>query len=149
MEASKINWILAIACLFAGIGLGALGYHLLNSSAASLQKLRKRLAERDRELAALREGVDEHLDEVSRLVAALQRDGEALASHLAQDARRLGGKGAPRAGLEPAAAPVTAPEADEALPTPRDYADGTGGTLSEDFGLKSDENTRAPQPPRY
>jgi hypothetical protein len=32
---------------------------------------------------------------------------------------------------------------------PRDYADGTGGTLSEDFGLKDDEDAKAPQPPRY
>jgi hypothetical protein len=32
--------------------------------------------------------------------------------------------------------------------TPRDYADGKGGTLSEDFGLKSNE-AATPQPPRY
>ncbi|MDR5891603.1 MULTISPECIES: YhcB family protein [Halomonas] len=150
MDASKINWILAIACLLAGIGLGALGYHLLNASAASLQKLRQRLAERDRELEALRSGVNDHLGEVSRLVAALQRDGEALASRLEQDARRLGGKGAPRAGLEAAAAPETLADADPDAPAmPRDYADGTGGTLSEDFGLKDDEDAKAPQPPRY
>ncbi len=147
MDASKINWILAIACLFAGIGLGALGYHLLNASAASLQKLRQRLAERDRELAALRDGVDEHLGEVSRLVTALQRDGEALASRLARDASRLGGKATPRAGLE--AGSDLAIEESEEPATPRDYADGTGGTLSEDFGLKDDEDAKAPQPPRY
>ena len=149
MDASKINWILAIACLLAGTGLGALGYHLLNSSAASLQKLRQRLAERDRELAALRDGVDDHLGEVTRLVSALQRDGEALAARLAQDASRLGGKGAPRAGLEatPASAPVA--EGGEEPAMPRDYADGTGGTLSADFGLKDDEDAKAPQPPRY
>ena len=147
MDASKINWILAIACLFAGIGLGALGYHLLNASASSLQKLRQRLAERDRELAALRDGVDEHLGEVSRLVTALQRDGEALASRLARDASRLVGKATPHAGLE--AGSDLAIEESEEPATPRDYADGTGGTLSEDFGLKDDEDAKAPQPPRY
>ncbi len=147
MDASKINWILAIACLLAGIGLGALGYHLLNSSAASLQKLRQRLAERDRELAALREGMDDHLNEVSRLVAALQRNGEALAQRLAQDASRLGGKESALAGLETTSPPTT-PDGEEPA-MPRDYADGTGGTLSEDFGLKDDEDAKAPQPPRY
>lgn len=149
MDASKINWILAIACLLAGTGLGALGYHLLNSSAASLQKLRRRLAERDRELAVLREGMDDHLGEVSRLVAALQRDGEALASRLAQDARRLGGKGPTPAGLEVVASEAPRTESSEEPATPRDYADGTGGTLSEDFGLRDDEDAKAPQPPRY
>ncbi|WP_299313202.1 DUF1043 family protein [uncultured Halomonas sp.] len=149
MDASKINWILAIACLLAGIGLGALGYHLLNASAENLQKLRQRLAERDRELEALRSGVNDHLGEVSRLVAALQRDGEALASRLEQDARRLGGKGAPLAGLEATPASAPAVEGGEEPATPRDYADGTGGTLSEDFGLKDDEDAKAPQPPRY
>jgi uncharacterized protein len=149
VDASNINWILAIACLLAGIGLGALGYHLLNSSAASLQKLRQRLAERDRELVALREGMDDHLGEVSRLTAALLRDGEALANRLEQDARTLGGKATPRAGLVSATAQVPAPEQDETPATPRDYADGSGGTLSEDFGLKSDADAKAPQPPRY
>lgn len=149
MDASKINWILAIACLLAGIGLGALGYHLLNSSAASLQKLRERLAERDRELEALHSEVNDHLDEVSRLVAALQRDGEALASRLARDVGRLGGKGAPRAGLETTLASAAEAEGGAEPATPRDYADGTGGTLSEDFGLKDDEDAKAPQPPRY
>lgn len=149
MDASKINWILAIACLLAGIGLGALGYHLLNASAASLQKLRQRLAERDRELTALREGMDDHLGEVSRLVATLQRDGEALAERLAQDASRLGSRGTSHADLASTAssAPETADGEEPAMP--RDYADGNGGTLSEDFGLKDDEDAKAPQPPRY
>ncbi|MBE0488890.1 MAG: DUF1043 family protein [Halomonas sp.] len=149
MDASKINWFLAIACLLAGIGLGALGYYLLNSSASSLQKLRQRLAERDRELAALRDGMDDHLGDVSRLVAALQRDSEALASRLSQDARRLGAKGTPPAALVGIASEAPTEGVSEAPAMPRDYADGTGGTLSEDFGLKDDEDSKAPQPPRY
>ncbi|MFO7648981.1 MULTISPECIES: YhcB family protein [Halomonas] len=147
MDDSNINWILAIACLLAGIGIGALGYHLLNASAAGQQRLRQRLAERDRELAALKEGLGDHFGEMSTLVDSLQRDSEALARRLAQDSEALGGK--PRArGLEVTTAPA-ANDTEEALPTPRDYADGTGGTLSEDFGLKNDEEARAPQPPRY
>lgn len=150
MDASKINWILALAALLAGIGLGALGYHLLNASAEHLQKLRQRLAERDRELDALRSSVDDHLVATARLVAALQRDGEALASRLEQDARHLGGRTHLSQDLEAAERPQSAADGEIDTPaTPRDYADGTGGTLSEDFGLKSDEDAKAPQPPRY
>ena len=92
MDESNINWILAVACLLAGIGLGALGYHLLNAGAAGTQRLRQRLAERDRELAALRDGLEEHFDEVTRLADTLRRDGEALAARLAADAGSLGGR---------------------------------------------------------
>lgn len=149
MDLSKISWILAIACLLAGIGLGALGYHLLNTSAASLQKLRQRLAESDRELTALRNGMDDHLDEVSRLVAALQRNGEALASRVAQDARSLGGKGEPTSHLGVSASGTPSERDGEALAMPRDYANDSGGTLSEEFGLKDDDDAKASQPPRY
>lgn len=147
MDDSNINWILAIACLLAGIGIGALGYHLLNASAAGQQKLRQRLAERDRELSTLRDGFDDHLQEVSRLAAVLQRNGDALARRLEQDAEALSGKGTAPAGLE-IISPPAMPDGEEPA-MPRDYADGNGGTLSEDFGLKDDEDAKAPQPPRY
>lgn len=151
VEASSINWILAIACLLAGIGLGALGYHLLNAGTAGVQRLRQRLAERDRELAALRDGMGDHFGEVTRLAETLRRDTEALARRLEEDARELGGQGTPRRGLA-----VEAPAVEEAEvaaeatppPAPRDYADGSGGTLSEDFGLREGES-REPQAPRY
>ncbi|MEQ5801729.1 DUF1043 family protein [Halomonas sp. H10-9-1] len=148
MDESNINWILAIACLLAGIGLGALGYHLLNAGAHGIQRLRQRLAERDRELAALRDGLDVHFDEVGRLVDALRRDGEALATRLAEDADSLGGHTRSRPGLavEAPAAPADA-TSNAPVSTPRDYADGSGGTLSEDFGLK-DDASRKPEP-RY
>ncbi len=149
MDASKINWILAIGCLLAGVGLGALGYHLFNSSATGLQKMRQRLAERDRELATLRTGMDDHLDEVSRLVADLQRDSEALANRVALDARSLGGKSATVTGMTIATGQASPTGDSEEPAMPRDYAKGSGGTLSEDFGLKNDEDAKAPQPPRY
>lgn len=146
MDDSNINWILAIACLLAGIGIGAAGHHWLNAGAANLQRLRRRLAERDRELAALREGLDDHFTEVGRLVESLRHGSEALAERLDRDARDLAGKPGPTRGLElEAAAPAEAPQ--EEPPAPRDYADGKGGTLSEDFGLR--RGGEAPQPPRY
>lgn len=149
MDESTINWILAVACLLAGIGLGALGYHLLNAGTDGMQRLRQRLAERDRELAALRDGLDEHFDEVTRLTDTLRHSGEALAARLAADAATLGGHTRSHRGLVVDDAAQPSNEAsDEAVPPPRDYADGSGGTLSEDFGLK-DPESREPETPRY
>lgn len=137
MDESNINWILAIACLLAGIGLGALGYHLLNSGSDGRQRLRQRLAERDRELSALRDGMDEHFDEIDRLIETLRHSGEALATRLAADAETLGARARPARGLAMDEVSQPADEgSDNSPPTPRDYADGSGGTLSEDFGLK-------------
>ncbi|HSH57848.1 MAG TPA: DUF1043 family protein [Halomonas sp.] len=137
MDESNINWILAIACLLAGIGLGALGYHLLNAGADGRQRLRQRLAERDRELSALRDGMDDHFDEINRLTETLRHNGEALAARLAADAETLGARSRPPRGLAMDEVSQSADEgSDNSPPTPRDYADGSGGTLSEDFGLK-------------
>ncbi|PXX99556.1 YhcB family protein [Halomonas sp. LBP4] len=147
MDESNINWVLAIASLLAGTGIGALGYHLLNAGAAHLQKLRQRLAERDRELAALKDGVDDHFATINGLVESLQRDSDTLARRLEEDAATLAGHDRARRSLEVTFA-AEEQAANEEYAAPRDYADGTGGTLSEDFGLKSGE-TGAPQPPRY
>lgn len=140
MDASTINWILAIICLLAGVGLGALGYHLLNASAENVQNLRRRLAERERELDALRSGVDEHLTETTRMAAALQRDSEALARRLAQDTRALRSQASSSDAPSSLSPLFMADDAAGLSPAiPRDYADGKGGTLSEDFGLKERE----------
>ncbi|WP_163560896.1 DUF1043 family protein [Halomonas sp. NO4] len=144
MEYGNINWILAIACLLAGSGLGALGYHLAGSGAGHRQQLRQRLAERERELGQLRDRLDDHFTEIGTLIGRLQHESRALEQRLAEDAATFDVKG-------PSERPGLAVETEEApLPTPRDYADGRGGTLSEDFGLKpSNDGTAQPQPPRY
>lgn len=157
MDESNLNWFLAIAGLLIGIGIGALGYHLLQVGTGQRQKLRRRLAERDRELTALKTSLGEHFSEASRLVENLQRESEALAKHLALDAETLAGVEPPPRVLElsfasegrPAGESEKASEAEPA--TPRDYADGSGGTLSEDYGLKrkSEESAEAAQPPRH
>ncbi|MGM0702665.1 MAG: YhcB family protein [Pseudomonadota bacterium] len=147
VEYGNINWILAFACLVAGGGFGAMGYHLAGGGANRRQRLRRQLAERERELTQLRERLSEHFTEVTSLVSRLQRESQALEQRLADDAAALGEKApAERRGLEVIADDAAAPT----VPTPRDYADGSGGTLSEDFGLKpSAESAAEPQPPRY
>lgn len=150
MEYGNINWILAIVSLLAGSGLGAVGYHLAGSGASRRQQLRQRLAERDRELAQLREQVSEHFSQVGTLVGRLQHETRALEQRLAEDAAALG-EAAPAVPRGLALTPAESPETAEApIPEPRDYADGSGGTLSEDYGLKpSGESAAEPQPPRY
>ena len=145
MEASNINMVLAAACLVAGTGIGALGYHLLNAGARNAQRLRLRLTERERQLTEWKDGVDEHLRGMDELVHRLVEDGQSLRQALDDSARRLGS--------EAIAAPIaeaTAAEEQEDIAVPRDYADGNRGTLSEDFGLrKAGEEEHNPHPQRY
>lgn len=146
MDETNINWVLAIACLLAGIGIGALGYHLLNASAGNTQRLRQRLAERERELAELKDGMSDSLERIARLAESLQRESRGLEQEAEEARERLGARSLRRQALDAvspdSATPTTEPAA------PRDYADGNRGTLSEDFGLKQND-ADAPQPPRY
>ncbi|EWG99560.1 ZapG family protein [Halomonas sp. BC04] len=149
MEYGNINWLVAIVSLLAGLGLGGLGYHLFGASASRLQQQRQQLAERERELSELKEGLGEHFSQVGMMVANIQREIRTLEHRVTEDASTLNCESPVTRRLDLAEQKTLAPQADE-IPTPRDYADGTGGTLSEDFGLKSDKETRdAPQPPRY
>lgn len=154
MYESNIDWILAIACFLAGIGIGALGYHLLNANVARNQKVRQRLAETELELSQVKDALNDHFAKAADLVTSIQRQSHELEHQLAQGAdrlcddlqlrRRLTGNG------ETDSADQT-----ELPPTPRDYADGNRGTLSEDYGLRQDgermdEHDKQPsQPLRY
>ncbi|MDR5859606.1 YhcB family protein [Halomonas eurihalina] len=143
MEQGNINWVLAIACLLAGVGIGALGYHLLNGGARTAQKLRQRLAERDRELSELRAGLSEYFERADGLLDALLANGQNLQQEMRDSATRLGSSQPRKPDLH------QADETNDNLDTPRDYADGNRGTLSEDFGLKSKSDESPAQPPRY
>ena len=148
VEYGNINWILAIACLLAGMGIGAVGYRLLSGGASQLQQLRQRLAERERELTEARRHMGDHFVAVGALVSNLQREARALEHRLAEDAAGLGGQAQASRGLDVDDSLPTLDAQGDEIPAPRDYADGTRGTLSEDFGLK-DKDADAPQPPRY
>ncbi|MEC9483535.1 MAG: DUF1043 family protein, partial [Halomonas sp.] len=89
MNESDIDWILAIACLLAGIGIGALGYHLLNANVARNQKVRQRLAETELELNQVRDALNDHFVKATDLVASIQRQSQELEQQLAQGAERL------------------------------------------------------------
>nr|WP_284047825.1 DUF1043 family protein [Halomonas gemina] len=141
---------MAIACLLAGIGIGALGYHLLNASAGNTQRLRQRLAERERELAELKDGMGDSLERIARLAESLHRESRGLEQEAEEARDRLGARSLRRQALDavsPTPAPATATATTEPA-MPRDYADGNRGTLAEDFGLKNDVAS-TPQPPRH
>lgn len=144
MEESNINAVLIIACLLAGSGIGALGYHLLGSGARQVQQLRQRLAEKERQLSEMRTGLGDHVERLANMAQALSRDSDALLREVNHAGTSLGVENRP--GLEVSAAPAS----DEVeLPAPRDYAAGNSGTLSEDFGLKHEPRNKAPQPARH
>ncbi|GEN22592.1 YhcB family protein [Halomonas cupida] len=166
MEASNINVVLAVACLVAGTGIGALGYHLLNSGARSAQRLRVQLTERERQLTEWKSGVDDHLRQMNDKVGRLVEDSQSLQQQLEESTRQLGGDvvsslqhTAPPAAVassSTATAALGTPTSgddgatDSGISAPRDYADGNSGTLSEDFGLRDrDADPEEPAPPRY
>lgn len=144
MEESNINLVLIIACLVAGSGIGALGYHLLGSSARQSQLLRQRLAEKERQLSEVRSGLGEHVVRLTHMAQTLNRDSQALLQEVNQAGTSLGMKQQP-------ADLATDPEINGGkaeLNTPRDYADGNSGTLSEDFGLRQKPTDGSQQPTR-
>ncbi|GHB31089.1 YhcB family protein [Salinicola rhizosphaerae] len=149
MNESNIDWILAIACFLAGIGIGALFYHLLNANVARNQKVRQRLAQTELELNQVKDSLNDHFAKAADLAAGIQRQSGELEQHLLQGAdrfvddlklkRRLHGD------REDDADEVDAPQ------VPRDYADGQQGTLAEDYGVRqrqASQETVTP-PPRY
>ncbi|KFF49032.1 YhcB family protein [Salinicola sp. DM10] len=150
MNESNIDWILAIACFLAGIGIGALCYHLLNANVARNQKVRQRLAETELELNQVRDSLNDHFAKVADLASSIQRQSQELESYLVHGAdrlvddlqlkRRLHGQN------EEEDANIDVPQ------VPRDYADGNRGTLSEDYGVRKkrdEEEEKVSQPPRY
>ena len=150
MNESNIDWILAITCFLAGIGIGALCYHLLNANVARNQKVRQRLAETELELNQVKDALNDHFAKVADLASSIQRQSHDLEQHLINGAdklvddlklkRRLHG-------TQDESEDVDAPQ------VPRDYADGTGGTLAEDYGVRqrktAEQQENTPQPPRY
>ncbi|CAM3553504.1 YhcB family protein [Halomonas lysinitropha] len=146
MDETNINWVLAIACLLAGIGIGALGYHLLIVVAGNAQQLRQRLAERERELANIKDGMGDSLERIAQLAESLHRESRSLEQEAEEASNRLGARSLRRQAMDAIAPEPAAATAEPGVP--RDYADGDRGTLSEDFGLRQGDDATAPQPPR-
>lgn len=141
-------WILAIVSGLAGIGIGALGHHLLNANVARNQKVRQRLAETELELSQVKDALNDHFARAADLVGSIQRQSQELELQLAQGADRLcDDLQIKRRFMGPVENDSDIVPDSPAMP--RDYADGDRGTLAEDFGLRRGEEEPAAQPPRY
>lgn len=148
MNEGNIDWILAIACFLAGIGIGALCYHLLNANVARNQKVRQRLAQTELELNQVKDSINDHFAKAADLAGSIHRQSQELEQHLAR------GTGKQEDGVKPKhrLASDASEESEEidAPQIPRDYADGAKGTLAEDFGARRRAEEPEPaSPPRY
>lgn len=149
---SNIDWILAIACFLAGIGVGALGYHLLNANVARNQKVRQRLAEAELELSQVKDALNDHFTKAADLVTSIQRQSHELEHQLALGADRLVDDLQLKRRLHQGQDDDTVATDDTDSPqVPRDYAEGAQGTLAETYGLEPKKRREAeePAPPRY
>lgn len=148
MYQGNIDWILAIASLLAGIGIGALGYHLLNANVARNQKTRQRLAETELELSQMQGVLNDHFARAADLVTGIQRQSHELEQQLAQGAEQLCDDLQIKRRLSGQDDEETPGDSD--APAPRDYADDGRGTLAEDFGLRHRDPPAEPTTPvRY
>nr|WP_281376038.1 DUF1043 family protein [Halomonas cerina] len=131
----------------AGIGIGALGYHLLHTGAGTQQKLRQRLAERDRELVDIKDGMGDRLERLTQLAESLRRESQRLEEEVEAASGTLGAPSLRRQAMDLVSRGET-PSDEDAVAVPRDYADGNRGTLSEDYGLRHQEAASS-QPLRH
>ncbi|CAM3979408.1 DUF1043 domain-containing protein [Vreelandella rituensis] len=141
----------AIIGIVIGIVIGVVGYRLFSKSHRDIQKMRQKLLERDHQLAELKGGMGENLLSIQQRLDNIRHEADQLENQLNDDASRWQLEGisshldVPGQDAHSQATNLTPGEKPPSVP--RDYADGSSGTLSEDFGLR--DNQQAPQPPRY
>lgn len=155
MEAnSELIW--ALSGVVVGVLLGVFGSRLLNKNYRENKRMQQALLESERQVEELKTRMGAHLLDTHQHVDTLRDTAHQLEQLLANEAhywqlddnklhgRILGNNDHQEPG-EPHYRNDN--ENTSASGVPRDYADGKSGTLSEDFGLKTQD--QAPQPPRY
>lgn len=155
MEASS-PYTFAIVGIIIGFIIGLGCYRLFSKGERNNASLRQTLLEREHQIAELKKGMGGHLTGVFQRLDSIRSETDQLEHQIREDAEQwhLGSSTPPELKeRQPIHQPAATHEADSPLAespltTPRDYADGKNGTLSENFGLK-DSATKAPQPPRY
>jgi uncharacterized protein len=151
------SFMFAVAGLVVGFIAGMGCYRLLSKSQRQAAAMRQTLLEREHQIAEIKSSVGEHLTGIYQRLSNIRDEADQLELQLREDAAEwnirdtsfqssLDLDGSHTKKDQPAAVNTIAPTFTPTMP--RDYADGKGGTLSEDFGLKGNEAT-TPQPPRY
>ncbi|PRY66132.1 hypothetical protein B0H98_101110 [Vreelandella songnenensis] len=153
MEASS-PYTFAIIGILIGFVIGLGCYRLFSKGERHNASLRQTLLEREHQIAELKKGMGGHLTGVFERLDSIRAEADQLEKQITEEVQEWHlGSNTPAALKErqmpaqPATSGASLPENESAPATPRDYADGKNGTLSENFGLK--ESTTAPQPPRY
>ena len=143
----------AIIGFIVGLIVGLGSYRLFSKSQREAASMRQKLLEREHQIAEMKSSVGSHLTGIYQRLSNIRDEANQLELQLKEDAEEWDIRDAAiQPSLDLSGINSTSEQqaqADTAAPaTPRDYADGKGGTLSEDFGLKSNE-VATPQPPRY
>lgn len=143
----------AVIGLIVGFIAGMVCYRLFSKSQRQAASMRQKLLEREHQIAEMKSSVGSHLSGIYQRLGNIRDEADQLELQLKEDAAEWNIRDATLqpsldfSGIDAANEPSTA--GDTSPPsTPRDYADGKSGTLSEDFGLKGNQ-AAAPQPPRY
>ena len=148
MNFADTHWVLLITAFILGAGLGALAYHLMNANVAHSIRIRHQLTEKELEVSQLREGLNDHFSRTADGLTALSKQLKDMEEQIRKDAdhlcdddaviKRLTNQSeATQEQLEASTKDKKPKGASTAVEPPRDYAsDATGGTLSEDYGLK-------------
>jgi len=142
----------AIIGLVVGFIAGMGCYRLFSKSERHAAAMRQTLLEREHQIAEMKSSVGSHLSGIYQRLGNIRDEANQLEQQLKEDAAEWNIRDAAQPSLDYSAvhSAKTSPTNDQApAPAiPRDYADGKGGTLSEDFGLKGSQAAN-PQPPRY
>ncbi len=152
MDASSPLTI-AIIGFIVGVIAGLGCYRLFSKSQRETASMRQTLLEREHQIAEMKSSVGSHLTGIYQRLNNIRDEANQLERQLKEDAAEWD---IADAAIQPSldlsgisTEPGQQGQQESAAPTtPRDYADGKSGTLSEDFGLK-DKEAATPQPPRY
>ncbi|WGI26848.1 DUF1043 family protein [Halomonas alkaliantarctica] len=143
----------AIIGFIVGLIVGAIAYRLFSKSQREAASMRQKLLEREHQIAEMKSSVGSHLTGIYQRLSNIRDEANQLELQLKEDAEEWNIRDAAiqpsldLSGIDSMQEPQAALDATTPA-TPRDYADGKGGTLSEDFGLRGNE-VATPQPPRY
>tara|TARA_R110002020_G_scaffold56173_14_gene155706 strand:- start:427 stop:927 length:501 start_codon:yes stop_codon:yes gene_type:complete len=143
----------AVIGFIVGLIIGAVVYRLFSKSQREAASMRQKLLEREHQIAEMKSSVGSHLTGIYQRLSNIRDEANQLERQLKEDAEEWNIRDAaiqPSLDLSDIDSTQEQQTPADASPpaTPRDYADGKGGTLSEDFGLKGNE-AATPQPPRY
>ncbi|MDQ7727457.1 ZapG family protein [Halomonas sp. SpR8] len=143
----------AIISLIVGFIAGMGCYRLFSKSQREAASMRQKLLEKEHQIAEMKNSVGSHLTGIYERLSNIRDEANQLELQLKEDAAEWDIRDTaiqPSLDFSSLKSPQEqqTKEGNSTPTTPRDYADGKGGTLSEDFGLKGNE-AATPQPPRY